>query len=37
MLLLTFLPPIVLTGAVFISLSFAYATNHIHRLRLPED
>lgn len=37
MLLLTFLPPIVLTGAVFISLSLAYATNHIHRLRLPQN
>lgn len=37
MLLLTFLPPIVLSGVVFISLSFAYATNHIHRLRLPQN
>ena len=36
MLLLTFLPPIILTGSVFISLSLAYATNHIHRLRLPQ-
>jgi len=27
----TFLPPVILTGLVFISLSFAYATNHIHR------
>lgn len=37
MLLLTFLPPIALTGAVFIALCLAYATNHIHRLRLPQD
>lgn len=37
MLLLTFLPPIALTGMVFISLSLAYATNHIHRLRLPKN
>ncbi len=37
MLLLTFLPPIVLTGLVFVALCFAYATNHIHRIRLPKD
>lgn len=37
MLLLTFLPPIVMTGLVFISLCLAYATNHIHRLRLPQN
>ncbi len=37
MLLLTFLPPIALTGLVFISLCLAYATNHIHRLRLPQN
>ncbi len=37
MLLLTFLPPIILTGMVFISLSLAYATNHIHRFRLPQQ
>jgi hypothetical protein len=37
MLMLTFLPPIVLSGSVFISLSMAYATNHIHRLRLPHN
>lgn len=30
-LIFTFLPPVILTGLVFISLSFAYATNHIHR------
>jgi len=36
MMLLTFLPPIILTGLVFLSLSLAYATNHIHRLRLPQ-
>ena len=34
--LLTFLPPIILTGMVFISLSFAYATNHIHFIKLDE-
>lgn len=37
MLLLTFLPPIVLTGVVFISLCLAYATNHIHRFRSPQQ
>jgi hypothetical protein len=37
MLMFTFLPPIIMTGAVFISLSLAYATNHIHRLRLPQN
>ena len=37
MLMLTFLPPVVLTGLVFISLCLAYATNHIHRLRLPQN
>lgn len=37
MLLLTFLPPVVCTGLVFISLCMAYATNHIHTLRLPQN
>lgn len=37
MLMFTFLPPIILSGSVFITLSLAYATNHIHRLRLPQD
>ncbi|HRI78856.1 MAG TPA: hypothetical protein PLR06_04905 [Cyclobacteriaceae bacterium] len=36
-LLLTFLPPIIMTGLVFISLSFAYATNHIHFIKLDEN
>lgn len=36
MLLFTFLPPIILTGVVFVGFCFAYATNHIHRIRLPE-
>jgi len=36
MLMLTDLPLIALTGVVFISLSLAYATNHIHRFRLPQ-
>ena len=35
--LLTFLPPIIMTGMVFISLSFAYATNHIHFIKLDEN
>ena len=34
--LLTFLPPIIMTGMVFIALSFAYATNHIHFIKLDE-
>lgn len=33
----TFLPPIIMTGLVFIALSFAYATNHIHFIKLKED
>lgn len=37
MLLLTFLPPIILTGLVFVTLCLAYATNHIHHIRLPKD
>lgn len=37
MLLLTFLTPVVCTGLVFITLCLAYATNHIHRLRLPQN
>lgn len=37
MLIFTFLPPIVLTGAVFLSLCFAYATNHIHTIKLPKN
>lgn len=37
MLLLTFLPPVILTGTVFLSLCLAYATNHIHCLRLPQN
>lgn len=36
-LLLTFLPPIIFTGLVFVALCFAYATNHIHRILLPKD
>lgn len=36
-LLLTFLPPIVLTGIVFIGFCLAYATNHIHRIVLPKN
>lgn len=34
MLMFTFLPPIVLTGLVFLALCFAYATNHIHLIKL---
>jgi cellulose synthase/poly-beta-1,6-N-acetylglucosamine synthase-like glycosyltransferase len=37
MLLLTFLPPIIITGLVFVALCLAYATNHIHHIRLPKD
>jgi hypothetical protein len=37
MLMLTYLPFIALTGVVFLSLSMAYATNHIHRFRLPQN
>lgn len=37
MLIFTFLPPIVLTGLVFLSLCFAYATNHIHTIKLPKN
>ena len=37
MLLHAFLPPIICTGLVFVALSFAYATNHIHVIKLPED
>lgn len=33
----TFLLPITMTGLVFITLSFAYATNHIHFIKLKED
>ena len=33
----TFLTPIIMTGLVFIALSFAYATNHIHFIKLKED
>ena len=33
----TFLPPIIMTGLVFITLCFAYATNHIHFIKLKED
>ena len=33
----TFLPPIIMTGLVFLSLCFAYATNHIHFIKLKED
>lgn len=36
-LLLTFLPPIIFTGLVFVALCLAYATNHIHHIRLPKD
>lgn len=36
-LVFTFLPPVILTGLVFISLSFAYATNHIHRFQSPQN
>lgn len=36
-LLLTFLPPIIFTGLVFVALCFSYATNHIHRIRLPKN
>ena len=36
-LIFTFLPPIILTGLVFISLCFAYATNHIHKIKLPKN
>ncbi len=36
-LLFTFLPPIVLTGVVFIGFCLAYATNHIHRIVLPKN
>lgn len=36
-LIFTFLPPVILTGLVFISLSFAYATNHIHRFPSPQN
>lgn len=36
MLKFTFLPPIALTGLTFISLCFAYATNHIHLVKLKE-
>ena len=34
MLTFTFLPPIMLSGLVFIALCFAYATNHIHLVKL---
>ncbi len=37
MLLFSFLTPIILTGLVFFSLCFAYATNHIHHIQLPKD
>ena len=37
MLLLTFIWPIALSGIVFITMCLAYATNHIHRLRLPQE
>ncbi len=37
MLIFTFLPPIIMTGLVFIGLCFAYATNHIHRIKLPKN
>lgn len=37
MLVFTFLPPIVLAGLVFLSLCFAYATNHIHVIQLGKD
>ncbi len=37
MLNFMFLPPIIMTGLVFIGLCFAYATNHIHRIKLPKD
>jgi cellulose synthase/poly-beta-1,6-N-acetylglucosamine synthase-like glycosyltransferase len=33
-LLFAFLPPVIFTGLVFICLCFAYATNHIHRIKL---
>ncbi len=36
-LFFTFLPPIILNGAVFLGFCFAYATNHIHRLVSPKD
>lgn len=36
-LIFTFLPPIIFTGAVFIGLCLAYATNHIHRLVSPKN
>ena len=36
-LLFGFLPPIIMTGLVFLSLSFAYATNHIHFIKLRES
>lgn len=37
MLLFSFLTPIILTGLVFFSLCFAYATNHIHHIQLPQE
>jgi hypothetical protein len=32
-----FLSPIILTGIVFVGLCFAYATNHIHKIKLPKN
>jgi fatty acid desaturase len=37
MLVFTFLPPIILAGLVFLTLCFAYATNHIHVMSLKKD
>ena len=37
MLNFAFLPPIILTGLVFVGLCFAYATNHIHKIKLPKN
>ena len=36
-LLTAFIFPIIFTGVVFLVLCFAYATNHIHVIKLPED
>lgn len=36
-LLFAFLPPVIMTGLVFVCLSFAYATNHIHRFNSQQE
>ncbi len=36
-ILFTFLPPVILTGLVFICYCFAYATNHIHLIKLDKQ